>query len=45
MGDPACFLDQTCLSCGRVFEPAQHLAGVCVCGEPIDDDQEETAPN
>jgi hypothetical protein len=38
MGDPACFLHETCLACGRVLEAPQRLAGVCVCGEPIDED-------
>ncbi|HEU4917154.1 MAG TPA: hypothetical protein VFV13_11385 [Acidimicrobiia bacterium] len=37
MGDPACFLDQTCITCGRVLEPAQRLAGICICGEPIEE--------
>lgn len=37
MGDPACFLDATCFSCGRFLEPDDHRAGVCPCGEPIDD--------
>lgn len=42
MGDPACFLDATCFSCGRFLEPADHRAGVCPCGEPIDDGSEPT---
>lgn len=37
MGDPACFLDATCMSCGRFLEPADHRSGVCPCGEPIDE--------
>jgi uncharacterized protein YqeY len=37
MGDPACFLDATCISCGRFLEPEDHRAGICPCGEPIDD--------
>jgi hypothetical protein len=37
MGDPACFLHETCMACGRVLESADRLAGVCVCGEPIDE--------
>ncbi len=37
MGDPACFLDATCLTCGRFLEPEDHSSGFCRCGEPIDD--------
>lgn len=37
MGDPACFLDATCFICGRFLEPADHAAGKCQCGEPIDE--------
>jgi hypothetical protein len=39
MGDPACFLHEICSACGRVLEPAQHVAGVCVCGELIDENE------
>jgi hypothetical protein len=38
MGDPACFLDRTCLSCGRFLEDSMVTDSRCPhCGAPLED--------
>lgn len=37
MGDPVCWLSETCLACGRFLE--EPTDGRCPhCGHPLDDD-------
>jgi hypothetical protein len=46
MGDPACFLSSTCITCGRMLEPGAADADRCPhCGAPLDHLDREQAPN
>lgn len=44
MGDPACWLGATCLSCGRFVEPDHEDERCVACGRLLDGSETSAAP-